>query len=120
MKITNQKGVSVLYVVFVVTILLAISFGISGILISQVKMLSDIGHSVVAFYSADSGIEKVLMDRQDPDLTPGYYDGSLSADITYDVFVVEGGTGDCDIGFYYCIKSIGNYKDTKRAIEVNY
>ena len=56
MQIISQKGVSVLYAVFVVTVLLAISFGINGILISQVKMLGDIGHSVVAFYAADTGI----------------------------------------------------------------
>jgi hypothetical protein len=120
MQIISQKGVSVLYAVFVVTVLLAISFGINGILISQVKMLGDIGHSVVAFYAADTGIEKVLIDRQNPDLTPGYYDGSLGNGATYTVSVIQGGNPGCDPGFYYCIKAIGVYESTKRAIEINY
>ena len=121
MQVINQKGIAILYVIFLVSVLLAISFGISEILISQVKMLGDIGYSVVALYAADSGIENVLIDRQSPDLTPGYYDGSLSADITYEVSVTEGGASeDCTIDFYYCIKSIGSYKDIKRAIEVKY
>jgi len=123
-SINLKKGVSVLYVIFVVSILFAISFGISGILIPQVKMLSEIGNSVVAFYAADSGIEKVLIGRQNPDLTPGYYNGYLSPDITYEVFVTKGSTvenpTDCPSNFYYCIKSIGTYQNTKRAIEINY
>ncbi len=121
MQNINQKGVSVLYVIFVVSILLAISFGISEILISQIKMLRDMGHSVVALYAADSGIEKVLVDRQNPNLISGHYNGSLSDDITFEVFIAEGGSsGDCTSDFYFCIKSIGIYKDTKRAIEVKY
>jgi len=116
----NQKGVAVLYVIFVVTILLAISFGISGILISQIKMLGEIGHSVVAFYAADTGIEKVLVDRQAPNLTPYYYDGSLDNGATYTVSVIQGGSPGCGSGFYYCIKAIGAYQNTKRAIEINY
>jgi len=144
----DKKGVSLLYVIFVVSILLAISFGISGILISQIKMLGEIGYSVVAFYAADSGIEKVLIDRQCPCQDPcpllcpplcreedcpcQYpYEGSLPNGSTYQAFVTEGGaTEDCPGGeycdpeetpcFYYCIKSIGTYENTKRAIEINY
>ena len=145
-SINLKKGVSVLYVIFVVSILFAISFGISGILIPQVKMLSEIGNSVVAFYAADSGIEEILMKRQclcqDPCPTAcqgdcpcpyppypreGAVDGS-----SYQVYVTVGGTTeDCPGGeecdpektppcFYYCIKSIGTYQNTKRAIEINY
>ena len=121
MQTINQKGVSVIYAIFIVAIMLAISFGISEILISQVKMLGDMGHSVVALYAADSGVEKVLVDRQNPNLTSGYYDGFLSDEITYEVFVVEGGgSDDCTLDFYFCIKSVGIYKDVKRAIEINY
>lgn len=126
-----------IYAIFVVAIMLAISFGISEILISQVKMLGDMGHSVVALYAADSGVEKVLIDRQTPNLDSHYYSCyslsvppcSLDNGSTYQVFVTEGGsTGDCPGGesceeppcFYYCIKSIGIYKDVKRAIEIKY
>ena len=99
------------------SILLAISFGISGILIQQIKMLGEIGHSVVAFYAADSGIERVLMDRDNPSNIPKTF---LSNGAAYEVVVAGGGTGDCLIDFNYCIKSIGEYQKTKRAIEINY
>jgi len=115
-SINFKKGVSVLYVIFVVSILFAISFGISGILIPQVKMLSEIGNSVVAFYAADSGIEKVLIDRQNPQ---SYYEGTVDGS-SYQVYVTAGGVGACGSEFYYCIKSIGTYQNTKRAIEINY
>jgi len=124
-KNQKQKGISVLYVVFIASILLAISLGISAILIQQIKMMREIGYSVVAFYAADSGIERVLMDWQNPDLTPHYYSCflpicSLANGATYEVFVAGGGDGDCPIDFNYCIKSIGEYQKTKRAIEISY
>ena len=114
----NKKGISVLYVVFIMSILLAIGFGLSGILVQQIKMLGEIGYSVVAFYAADSGIEKVLVDRQAPNLTPGYYNSSLVNGATYEVFVVPSG-GSCS-ALNFCIKSIGRYQKVKRAIEINY
>jgi len=127
-KNQKQKGISVLYAVFIMSILMAISFGISAILISQIKMLGEIGHSVVAFYAADSGIERVLVDHQNPNLGSHYYSCyslssppcSLDNGSTYQVFVIGGGTGDCPTDFTYCIKSIGEYQKTKRAIEINY
>ena len=112
-----------MYVVFIMSILLAIGFGLSGILVQQIKMLGEIGYSVVAFYAADSGIEKVLVDRQAPNLTPGYYSCflptcSLSNGATYEVFVVPSG-GSCS-ALNFCIKSIGKYQKVKRAIEISY
>lgn len=124
----NKKGISVLYVVFIASILLAIGLGISGILIQQIKTLGEIGHSVAAFYAADSGIERVLMAWQAPELEPDYYSCyslsspacSLANGATYRVFVLEGGGVDCSLEFTFCIKSIGTYKKTSRAIKINY
>jgi len=126
-KNQKQKGISVLYVVFIASILLAIGLGISAILIQQIKMMREIGYSVVAFYAADSGIERVLVDRQNPNLGLHYYSCyslssppcSLDNGSTYQVFVTSGGTSDCPDADY-CIKSIGAYMGTKRAIEISY
>lgn len=107
-----------MYAVIVMSILLAIGLGISGILIPQVKMLRDIGYSVVAFYAADSGIEKILLTRSNPSSISKTY-LSLNGP-SYEVFVFGGGVGSCSEEFNYCIKSIGNHKNTKRAIEINY
>ncbi len=113
----KQSGVSLLYAVIVMSILLAIGLGISGILIPQIKMLSDIGYSVVAFYAADSGIEKILLNRSNPS---GISKTLLPHGATYEVYVFSGGVGGCSDEFFYCIKSVGTYKNSKRAIEINY
>lgn len=110
-----DKGTSLIYAVIIISILLGISLGISKILISQVEMLSEVDHSINAFYAADSGIEKVLMDRSDPQSFQGTIGGA-----TYSVVVTSGGEGNCDARFNYCIKSIGIYQNTRRAVEINY
>ena len=109
----SQKGLSILYVVFLTTILLAVGLGISGILIGQIKMLGETGYSINAFYAADSGIERVLMNWQNPE---SFGIVTLSNGATYQVNVVAGGA-ECP---NYCIKSIGDYRGTKRAIEISY
>jgi len=56
----SQKGVSLVIAFFVMTIILAIILAITTLLYQQIKMIRNIGNSVVAFYVADSGVEKVL------------------------------------------------------------
>jgi hypothetical protein len=117
-KQKNKQGMSLLFAVLVMSILLAIGSGVSGILIPQIKMLGDIGYSVVAFYAADSGIEEILVDRSNPP-SEGI-SGSLSNGASYQVYVKAGGEEGCAAEFNYCIKSIGSYKGIKRAIEIHY
>jgi hypothetical protein len=60
-KIKNsQKGVSLIIVFLIMTIMLAIVFGISTVLINEIVIIRGIGNSVASFYSADTGIEKTL------------------------------------------------------------
>jgi len=50
---------------FIMIIILSIVLSISALLYSQVKVIRNIGDSMVSFYVADSGIEKVIYyDRQ--------------------------------------------------------
>lgn len=61
----SQKGVSLIITFFVMIIILSITLAISALLYSEVKIIRNMGDSVIAFYAADSGIEKVLYyDRQ--------------------------------------------------------
>jgi len=61
----SEKGVSLIITFFVLVIILAVVLSISVILYSEIKIIRNIGDSVVAFYAADSGIEKALYyDRQ--------------------------------------------------------
>jgi len=55
-----QSGVSLIISFFVMVIIVAIVLAITTLLYNEIKMVRNIGNSVVAFYAADSGIEKVL------------------------------------------------------------
>lgn len=62
----SQKGVSLIITFFITIIILFVVLAISAILYSEIKIIRNIGNSVVAFYAADSGVEKVLYyDRQE-------------------------------------------------------
>lgn len=55
-----EKGVSLIITFFVLVIVLAVVLSISVILYNELKIIRNIGDSVVAFYAADSGVEKTL------------------------------------------------------------
>jgi len=66
----SEKGISLIITLFVMIIVLSVVLSISALLYSEVKIIRNIGGSVIAFYAADSGIEKVLYyDRQN--IAPG-------------------------------------------------
>jgi len=56
----KQKGVSLIIVLFIMIIILGVTVSISTILYSELKVIRNIGNSIVGFYAADSGIEKIL------------------------------------------------------------
>jgi len=114
-KIKKQDGVSLYLAVIILAVLLAISLGLSSILISQIKIIRGMEESVIAFYAADTGIEIELYQQN---LPPFSYSGSLG-DATYFVVGVVRGVDGCDAP-RFCIKSKGVFGKTQRAIEVKY
>ena len=116
----------------ILTIILGIILGLSSMLISQIKMVRGMEHSVVAFYAADSGVEEALVLLQQRFQIPNglpYYGTTRTIQLdggnvaTYRI-EIEGGRlapggphGGCNKD-YYCIRSEGNYREIKRAIEV--
>lgn len=56
----SEKGVSLIITFFIMIIVLAVVLSISIILYNEIKVIRNIGDSVVAFYIADSGVEKTL------------------------------------------------------------
>lgn len=113
----HQRGVSLYLALMVTTIMLAIALGLSSIFIGQTKTIKQIGNSVIALCAADTGIEVVLLNRNNPASIP---ETALSNGATYRVVVSRGGMGDCSAENNYCIKSIGSYLGTRRAIEIIY
>ena len=139
-----QRGVSLFLAIIVLSIILAIVFGLSAILVGQIKILRGIGKSVVAIYAADTGIEQALDDifesnfqeryPSDPDIE----NIGMDNDAMYHVDVVccEASAAncsfvindDCPMGSgavdstcnatVFCIRSFGEFQGVRRAIEV--
>jgi Tfp pilus assembly protein PilX len=123
----NSKGVSVFFALLILSVLLSIALGMSTILIGQARMLKGMEDSVVSFFTAESGVERMLyedkMCRQpdcgglpwscldvvncDEGRRGGVVSGNLG-DATYEITVNDGAT---------VISSLGIYKGTRRAIE---
>jgi len=130
MKIQNpkskfQKGVSLYLVLMTMSIFLALALGISVISFSQLKMARTIGYSVTAFYASDAGIERTLYEISQGAPVGSHYEDYLDLnqngtqdenDSSYIADIIAG--ADCSAPTY-CIKSIGIYKDTKRAIRIS-
>ena len=138
----SQKGVSLLITIMVLAIGLSIVLGLTAILIVQLRVVKSIGDSVVAIHAADTGVEIALKD-----IIAGNYgkyasteEGTIGdASFKINIACCKVGTPNCEIGplseeltgcpipLYpddtcsapgFCIKAIGDYKGTKRAIEV--
>jgi len=82
------------------------------------KIQRGMGHSVIAFYAADTGIEMALREI--------YKNNNLSFSATSTVgsavYTVESKPHDqCDqFTNYYCIKAKGTYLNTTRVIEASF
>lgn len=131
-KIQNtykQSGVSLFLAIIIVAVLLAIVLGINAIFIGQLRMVGEMGYSVIALNAADAGAEAVLMARQNPQNSPaaGCTEASPCplGEAQYYLDIKTGGQGDCPAeingrAIHYCIKSIGIYQNVRRAIETIY
>ena len=114
----SQKGISLIFSIFILTFILGIALGGASILVRQIQITRNIGYSVIAFHAADSGIEAVLMDRESPPSSCTVTPCPLGNGADYYIEITPAG-GGCPAD-NYCIKSIGSYKDTSRAIEISY
>ena len=92
------------------SVLLLISSGISILMLNQIKMSNQMGHSTISYYAAESGIERCLYDMRKGSGNCNYSDETLDNGATYDTTWNAGG---------YPIDSNGYCLDTNRMIEVN-
>jgi len=78
-KTQNSRGVALLFIVLITSLILAIGLGLTVLLIQGMRIMSEIGYSVVAFYAADNGIEEALYDLyQNPSPSP-LHSGNLDS-----------------------------------------
>jgi len=117
----KEKGSSLYFAVVVLAIMSGVIIGISSLLFKQIRIIQNMGNSVVAIYIADTGVEHILKQVRVDNVT-----STVSGIISFP----GGGTGnyqtslnshgpDCDAA-YFCIKSEGEFQGVKRAIEVKF
>lgn len=119
----SNKGVSIYLAVMTMAILLAIAIGLSAILVIQIKTVKGMGNSVIAFYAADTGIERVIYaarkegylptSGEDFCALPSFDCPLLNNGSTYAIEIIAANGS-------FTIDSRGSYQDTKRAIEISY
>jgi Tfp pilus assembly protein PilX len=110
----KQQGITLYLSLIIMVILLSLALGINSIFLGQTKIVQDIGESVFAFVAAETGIERELYENN---TTTVSYSGSLGAS-SYTVQVIAPGSGNCPVSSNNCIKSVGTYKITNRAIYI--
>jgi len=110
-----MKGVSIYLAIMIMGVLLALALGVAAILYSQIKVTKGMGDSVSAFYAANTGIERELYEKNP---TGTSYSDYLDNGASYTVIITAGGEDTCPVGVNRCIKSVGVFKETKRAIRI--
>jgi hypothetical protein len=116
----STKGTILYFAILILSIIFAISIGLSLIIFGQLKMQREIGYSVIALCAADTGVERALYAI--------YKDGNLSFSesanldngASYNVFVSTSSTQCGTSVRYYCIKSRGTFKETTRSIDASF
>lgn len=113
----NQKGISLLLTVLIMAALLSISFGLSKLSLGEIRISSNTPKSLSAYYVAEAGVECQMYD----DWIAGVDCGSPQSQICLDAGQVcywiskADGTSPNRI-----IISNGSYKETIRAVELEY
>ncbi len=115
----SKKGIAIYLVIVILSLLSGIAFGLSFVVTKKIIQTREMGQSVKAFFGADTGIEramyKLYKQGQDP---PFSFSGSLDG-VSYSVLASPPGSEGCN-GSYYCLKSVGTFKKTSRAIEASF
>lgn len=124
----KQKGATLYFAVIIMSILTAAVFSIGSLILVQIQTIKGMGDSIVAYYAADTGAEKTLAELYGGSIVDHYGPVNINGgDYAYEVWVTRPVDGalitlpedSACTAQYYCIKSIGTYNNTRRAVEVS-
>ena len=112
MKTINKKqsGIALILTVIISSVVLLIAGLIASIVMTQLKLASDISDSTIAIYAADSGVEWQL------------YQIRYGASVPAPVMSNSASISTTIIGSYpnFTIKSLGSYGLVRRQLEVSF
>jgi len=115
----NKQGSVLLMAILILSSIIAISFSVSRMVMTAIETGGVQAQSVMAYYSSETGVERVLYGIRQGDLVIDEDNPSLFSDTNilnngadYTVFVEQ----------YNPLKiiSVGSFKSTKRSVEVSF
>jgi Tfp pilus assembly protein PilX len=120
----KERGVALYLALLILSILLVIALVVMTLVVSQLRILRGIGDSVIAFYAADTGIERALNELYAGTLNNDgeQREGSVGqARYLVKYFRASVGSSDCPqpSNNSFCLKSVGTYQGVSRSIEVS-
>lgn len=129
----SQKGVSIYLTVMIMALILSVALGMGAILVGQIKMVRNMGYSVVSFYAADTGIERAMyaIRKESSPYVPGsssqlcgagnYFGNTCQLDNGAIYSIEDNSAPNCGgSGIDVCISSKGKNQKTNRAIEISW
>ena len=133
-KFKKLKGISIVYIVLITSIIFVIALGVNSISYRQAKSMNEIGFSTVAFFAADAGAERQMFNLyQETPIVSSFsiiFDSSAPASastsvrcsattLVADCIVPEGPDSNC-LAQNICVSSVGDFKNIKRAVQLEY
>ncbi len=123
----SEKGVSLFLTVVILGTILGIMLGISSLVLRQVMTVTGLGESVTALHAADSGIELLVYAIREEAYIPSCLGGGDPPCKIEDLPLDEFENEDLSYQLYLqsaephlTVRSIGQYRQTRRAIEVSF
>jgi len=111
--IEKEKGIAIYISLVIMTFLLTMGLGLTIIVLGQMRMLRDIGNSVIAFHAADSGIEEGLYRQRQLNDTSNINNTPLDNGASYSALYNED-----PVARTATWQSMGVYRGESRAIEI--
>ncbi len=121
----SSKGIATFFTLMVLAVVLSIALSLGSFLVTELQISGDIGDSVLAFYAADAGIEKVLYDELAGVVNvidvcgAGGCPGILSNGSEFNV-VVQAIQGPCQASDFFCATSTGSFRNARRTIYIEF
>jgi len=117
----TEKGTILYFSILILSITFTIAIFLSLIIFGQMKIQREIGNSVIALCAADTGIERGLYAIYKENKLSFSTSSQLENGATFQVNVYASSSPQCaGQAQYYCIKSLGTFRETNRKVDATF